>query len=252
MVGHYSAVLVIGHGTQDVSGRKAYLEIFEGVRQLLPETPVEGAFLEFARPTIAEAISQLIARGAMHIAAVPLFLSAAGHTTKDVPQALAQAARQYPQVKISLKPHIGAHQKIVELSASRFRQSLAGRPEIRPDQTLLVMAAHGSPEPEAILELAEFATRRAQLTPVARVEPCFAVLGTPQLADLPKRLSLSSYQWIVVEPHLLLRGHYYDMICQQVQIFRREFPDIDWIVTEPLGPDRLLAQAVAEMVKDER
>ncbi len=39
------------------------------------------------------------------------------------------------------------------------------------------------------------------------------------------------------------------MIRDQVETFRREYPDIDWIVTEPLGPDRLLAQAAVEIDK---
>jgi sirohydrochlorin cobaltochelatase len=251
MVDNCSGVLVIGHGTQDASGTRAYFEIFDGVRQMLPGTLVEGAFLEFAQPTIAEGIAQLKAQGVARIAVVPLFLSAAGHMRKDVPQAVAEAAGQCSEVEISLKPQIGTHRGVLELSALRFRQALEGCEEIPMDETLLVMAAHGSPEPEAIEELAGFAARREKLNPVGRVESCFVVLGQPQLADLPARLKLASYRRIVVQSHLLLRGRYHDMICQQVEIFRREFPDIDWIVTEPLGPDPLLAQAVVEIVKDE-
>lgn len=266
MVGDYSGVLLIGHGTREASGNTAFLEIVDQVRRILPDMPVEGAFLEFAQPTIAEGIVRLVWEGAMHIAVVPMFLSALGHTTDDIPEAVAKAAGQfyegsgfrvrgsemvlerYENVKISLKPHVGAHQCVVELSALRFRESLEGKKEIPAEETLLILAAHGSTEPEAIDELAAFAARRIQLTPVGRVEPCFAVLGQPQLADVIKKSVSLPYKRIVVQPHLLLKGRYHDKLCNQVETLRRDYPDIDWIVTEPLGPDRLLAQAVVEML----
>lgn len=272
---NYTGVLVIGHGMRDASGTKAFLEIVDHLRQMLPGTPVEGAFLEFAQPTIAEAVARLAGQGGADIAAVPMFLSAVGHTMDDIPKAVAEAAGQYnegsgfgvrgsevrgqgsevkkhEEVKIIVKSHVGAHQRVVELSALRFRQSLEGHNEIPTDETLLIIAAHGSPEPEAIKELATFAARREKLTPVARVEPCFAVLGKPQLADVLKQSVLLSYKRIVVQPHLLLRGRYHDMISNQVETFRQEYPDIDWIVTEPLGPHRLLAQAAVEIMRGER
>ncbi|MGD0516689.1 MAG: sirohydrochlorin chelatase [Thermoguttaceae bacterium] len=268
---NYTGVLVIGHGMRDPSGTAAFLEIVDHVRQLLPETSVEGAFLEFAQPTITDGISRLANQGASHIAAVPMFLSALGHTSDDIPAAIAEAERRYQEgsgfrvqgsgfrgqdsdiekhekIIVSLKPHIGAHQRVVELSALRYRQALEGKKEIPAEETLLIIAAHGSPEPEAILELTAFARRRAVLTPIGNVEPCFAVLGQPQLGEVLPRAAQTQFKRIVVQPHLLLRGRFCDMIRDQVETFSREYPDKDWIVTEPLGPDRLLAQAVVEIV----
>jgi sirohydrochlorin cobaltochelatase len=269
MEGNYTSVLLIGHGMRDPSGTMAFLEIVDHLRQMLPGTPVEGAFLEFAQPTIAQSVARLAGQGGANITAVPMFLSAVGHTLDDVPKAVAEAVGQYNEgsgfrvqssggvtnckkVTISIKTHVGSHQRVVELSALRYWQSLKDMKEISADETLLIIAAHGSPEPEAIEELAEFAARREKLTPVGKVEPCFAVLGKPQLADVLKQSISSSYKRIVVQPHLLLRGRYHDMISNQVETFRREYPDIDWIVTEPLGPDRLLAQAVVEMSKTKK
>jgi sirohydrochlorin cobaltochelatase len=266
MTSDYSGVLLIGHGMRDPAGTKAFLEIVDHARQMLPKMPVEGVFLEFAQPTIAEGIALLEVQGARHIAAVPMFLSALGHTLDDVPKAVEEGRvqgsgfriqdsggmKKEERVKVSLMPHVGAHQRVVELSALRYRQALEGRDEIPADETLLIIAAHGSPEPEAIEELAEFAARRKKLTPDGRVEVCFAVLGKPQLADVLEQPMPLSYKRIVIQPHFLLSGRFHDMIREQVEKFRREHPDIDWVVTEPLGPDRLLAQGVIEMIMDEK
>ena len=147
---------------------------------------------------------------------------------------------------------MSAHiERVVELSALRFRQALEGKKEIPAEETLLVLAAHGSPEPEAIKELADFAARREKLTAVARVEACFAALGKPKLGDILMQSASLAYKRIAVQPHLLLKGRYHDMIRDQVETFRGKYPDIDWVVTEPLGPDRLLAQAVVEIINAE-
>jgi sirohydrochlorin ferrochelatase len=271
---NYTGVLVIAHGMREPAGAKAFFEIVEHVRQLLTNIPVEGAFLEFAQPTIADAVARLAGQGGADIAAVPMFLLAMGHTLDDVPKAVAEAVEKYnegsgfrvqgsgfgiqdsevvkkrDQVKIVIKPHVGSHQRVVELSAMRYGQALEGKKKIPAEETLLIIAGHGSPEPEAILELAQFAARRVKLTPVGHVEPCFTVLGEPKLADVLKQSVSLSYKRIVVQPHLLLKGRYHDMIRDQVETFGREYPHIDWIITDPLGPDRLLAQAVAELLND--
>jgi sirohydrochlorin cobaltochelatase len=267
MAANCSGVLVIGHGMREAPGSAAFMEIVNDVRLMLPNMPVEGAFMEFAQPTIADSITRLVAQGATYIAAVPMFLSALGHTANDIPKALAEAVGAYcdgsgfrvqgsgifkghEKINISLKSHVGSHQRVVELSALRYQQALEGREDIPHEETLLIIAAHGSPEPEAILELSEFATRRVTLTPVGQVEPCFAVLGKPQLTDVLGQTFAVPYNRIVIQPHLLLRGRFYDSICNLVKTYRRKNPHIDWITTEPLGPDRLLAQAVSEIVNE--
>jgi sirohydrochlorin cobaltochelatase len=251
MTEKYTGVLLIGHGTREASGTAAFLEIAGYVRQMLPEMRVEMAFLEFARPTIGEAIGELARRGGSYIAAVPVFLSAFGHTLDDVPVAIAEAIRNVPDIRVHLKQHIGAHERVVELSAVRYLQALEGRRPIAAEETLLILAGHGSPEPEAILDLGEFAERRARLTPVGEVKACFAVLGKPQLGEVLSGPFQTQHKRIFVQPHLLLRGRFYDSICGLVEKSRREYPEVDWVVTEPLGPDRLLAQAVAEMIGEE-
>jgi sirohydrochlorin cobaltochelatase len=294
MIGDYTGVLLIAHGMREEQGRGAFSEIVDFVRQLLPGLPVEGAFLEFASPTLAEAISKLAGQGGNRLAAVPMFLSAFGHTRNDIPAAIGQAIKegsgfrvqdsgfssqwlvgsdqrlevrgQRSEVRdmfsrdpqgsaprlmkhgIALLPPVGAHRRVVELSALRYRQALEGKTKIPAEETLLVIAAHGSTEPGAIEELTDFAARRKKLTPIAEVIPCFAVLGKPQLSDVLSGPFKAPYNRIVVQPHLLLRGRFHDSICNLIKTHRQKHPNIDWIVTEPLGPDKLLAQAVAEIM----
>jgi len=60
MIDNYSGVLIIGHGTREDSSMQAYYDTVDLVRNMLPKTLVEGAYLEFAKPTIMEGIDLLI------------------------------------------------------------------------------------------------------------------------------------------------------------------------------------------------
>ncbi|MBN2581277.1 MAG: hypothetical protein JXB10_20015 [Pirellulales bacterium] len=244
-------MLILGHGTPEPRGQEEFLELLPLVRQQAGAAALEAGFLEFASPTVAEALAALAAAGARRIAAVPVFLAAAGHVARDIPPALSAAARSRPRVQIELKPHVGSHRNVAALSALRYHEALEGLPEVPAAETLLLLAAHGSPEPEAFSTWSNFAEDRAKSVPGLCVEPCFAVLGRPQLADVLPPLLKKSFRRIVVQPHLLLHGRLYDNVCHAVEPYRNEYPDKEWIVTQPLGIHPLLAEAVVDLAMNE-
>jgi precorrin-8X/cobalt-precorrin-8 methylmutase len=244
-------ILIIGHGTPASDGQAEFLKLLPLVRQSLEHAaegvPLEAGFLEFASPTISEAVAALAAAGVRRIAAVPVFLAAAGHVSSDIPPALSEAARKHPGLRIDLKPHVGAHEKIAALSSLRYRQALEGRPEVADPETLLLLVAHGSPEAEAFAEWEKFAEKRGQFTPGIRVMPCFAMLGRPQIADLLPDVPARSFRRIVVQPHFLLHSRLYDSLRERIEPLRKVHPHPEWIVTEPLGIHPLLAEAVCDL-----
>jgi sirohydrochlorin ferrochelatase len=256
-------ILILGHGTPSPEGTRSFLEIADLVRSLADEsrlslressaafaerTPtVAVGFMEFASPTIADGAAELQRRGVTHIAAVPVFLSGVGHTANDIPPAVDAARTAVPGVPIFITRHVGSHPKIVELSALRFREAIAGHPEIPPKETLAVVVAHGSPEPEAYGESQKFAAARQQIAPVNKTLSCFSQFGAPLLKDVLPSIAEPGLRRIVVQPHLLLAGRFVDAIAATVAAAAAQHPEIEWIVTAPLGCHRLLADAVLEL-----
>jgi len=53
---------------------------------------------------------------------------------------------------------------------------------------------------------------------------------------------------IVLQPHLLFPGALAAQTRGSAQAAARDFPAIDWVVAEPLGPHPLLAEAVCDIV----
>ncbi len=246
-----NGILLLGHGTPSDQGTQAFLKFVRLVEKMAGETPLAAGFMEFTSPTIAEGAAVLSRRGVDRIAAVPVFLSGAGHTAEDIPNAVDAARKMFPDAQIRLTGHVGGHPKLAELSALRFQESLAGRAEVPADKTIIVLAAHGSPEPDAFEELRKFAAARQKLTPVARMFPCFSQMGVPSLKDVLPTLVEPDVRRIVVQPHFLLKGRLVDAIVATAAAAAAKHPEIDWIVTGPLGCHRLLAEAVLDLGSEE-
>lgn len=69
---------------------------------------VGHGFWELAEPSLEQAIDDQVAAGASDIKLFPYFLAQGKHVVKDLPSVLEQKREQYPQVTITLLPHLGA------------------------------------------------------------------------------------------------------------------------------------------------
>jgi sirohydrochlorin ferrochelatase len=241
-------LLIIGHGTREPQGTDGFLTLVAQVAAMLPDVPVEPCFLELAEPTIPAGIERLVERQVRHIVAMPLLLFAAGHVRRDIPKALEAAAAQHVGVSIDQASHLGCHARILELSTQRYHEAISERPGVAPEETVLVLVGRGSRDPRATLEMRQFAQLRARQTPVRQLETGFLAMERPPLTELLPQVGAAGASRIVVQPHLLLPGCLLEQVRAEVERASRQWDRSEWVVTEPLGPDRLVAQAVVEMV----
>ena len=76
---------------------------------------VMPAFLEFASPSIPEAIQICSEMGATHVTVLPYFLSAGVHITRDIPGEINKASKNHPNLKIKIANYFGSRNEIAEL-----------------------------------------------------------------------------------------------------------------------------------------
>jgi sirohydrochlorin cobaltochelatase len=81
-----TAVLICGHGSRDRDAIAEFETCTARLRRHLPVVDFATTYLEFARPTIRDGRTELAARGARRIFAIPGMLFAAGHVKNDLPQ----------------------------------------------------------------------------------------------------------------------------------------------------------------------
>lgn len=240
-------LIVVGHGTRDDRGCAEFAELVNLVTGLAPRTTVEGCFLELVEPDLIGGVERAIRRGARRLAVVPLLLVSAGHAKRDIPRLVAAAAAQFPEATIEQRPHLGSHAAISELAQRRYEESLKNLPPRPNDQTLLVVVGRGTKDEGANAALGAFARQRAAQTGAGRHETCFLAMAEPSLERALGLLPQLALPRIVVEPHLLFQGELLDRIRGMVAAAAARWPAREFVVTDRLGPDSDLAEAILEL-----
>jgi sirohydrochlorin cobaltochelatase len=240
-------ILVVGHGTRDAQGIDEFYQAVHWIAERYCAEPVEPCFLELADPDIAEAVQALLRRGASRLVVAPLLLFAAGHAKRDIPQAVAAALADRSQIAVRYAPPLECHGAIVELSAERYRQAIAGLSPVPDAKTALVLVGRGSHDPQATAEMRRFTRLRTEQASFAEVATCFCAMAHPTLSATLSRVAALDVARIVVQPHLLFHGELLAAIRSEVEVWRARDPTRQWVVTAHLGPARAIADAVIEL-----
>lgn len=75
----------------------------------------QAGFLEIATPSIGTCITECIQQGAKSITILPYFLNSGLHVINDIPNAVKQTQKQFPDINIKVAAHIGASELMMKL-----------------------------------------------------------------------------------------------------------------------------------------
>lgn len=96
----------------------------QALRPLLPTDRLAVGYNEFCRPSIAEAVDEVIQRGAAHVLVIPSMLTPGGlHAEHDIPRALEEVRRAHPHITIEYLWPFDLHQ-VAALLASHVAQAV--------------------------------------------------------------------------------------------------------------------------------
>lgn len=104
-----TAVIILGHGSRNAGADEAIRKVVDGVRQAGSFAVVEYAFLQYVPPAPLEALERCMGQKAERIVIVPFFLQAGAHVTRDIPELVEKAGKQYPGIEIMVTDYVGAH-----------------------------------------------------------------------------------------------------------------------------------------------
>ncbi len=117
------ALIIVDHGSKFNEANQMLAEIAELIKE--KDTPefeiISYCHMELAEPTIEQAFEDCISRGATDIVVHPYFLAPGRHSTKDIPQMVQKAAKNYPAVSYIVTNPLGIHEKIIEVILERSK-----------------------------------------------------------------------------------------------------------------------------------
>ena len=114
------AILLVDHGSRRREANEQLEGLARMLRRRLPDDVVLTAHLDLAPPTIGEGIDACVAAGAEIVIVHPYFLGPGRHTTRDIPDRVAEAAKRHPGVRIRVSEPLGLHPKIVDVVMARI------------------------------------------------------------------------------------------------------------------------------------
>ena len=264
--GRTRGLVVVGHGTADPVGAEETRRVAALVAGMLPDVAVELGFLEVIGPSIGEALERLAARGCTEVVAAPLLLFTAGHARRDVPEAVCDGAMRAGLI-VRQADALGCHPDLLALTRQRRHEALASLAPFPAENMVLLMIGRGSSDPTAHQQLHDFAVASCENQPPrpadsagpfrSRIELGFVAAARPTLDEAIANAAGEGgagsaagngdpVRRVVVQPHLLFRGHVEEQVTAAVDRGRREHPGIEWVQVQRLGADRLVARALID------
>jgi precorrin-8X/cobalt-precorrin-8 methylmutase len=125
------SIILIGHGSpkKDANRLGVIADILH--RKLHPGCGgecVTVAYMEFAEPSIPEALDSEARRGAKKIIIHPFFLNAGVHVTKDIPEMIRDAESRHPGIEFVYTEPLGVHEKLVQVVIERIHGATFSAP----------------------------------------------------------------------------------------------------------------------------
>ncbi len=187
-------LLAVAHGSRDPAAVTATRALLRLVRSIRPELPLRCCFLDLARPSIHESLTQLADRRPV---LVPLLLGTGYHVRVDLPAALAEASLPHTH----LAPALGPHPLLAEALADRLTESGA------PPDAPVVLAGAGSSDPTALADTERMAHLLA--TRLGRpVTPAHLSAATPTPQQAVAALHTAGHPAVALATYLLSPGFF--------------------------------------------
>ena len=110
-------LILVAHGSRDPNWRASVESVTEAVQAQVGSDKLRLAYMDHTPPTLADAVSEAIGRGAVRIRVLPLFVANEGHVDRDIRPAVDHLRRIHQSVELELMPAVGQHRLFQELLA---------------------------------------------------------------------------------------------------------------------------------------
>lgn len=244
------ALLIAAHGSRDGSGVEEFQNFADAWQNLRPDRSQAAGFLEFASPTIGEAADDLVKQGAKRITVVPAMLMAAGHVKNDVPSEIQDARDRHPGTIFRMARPLDIHPALLELCQIRYREALVGRPDVPPDESVLLLVGRGTSDPDANANIARVSRFLWESYGVGWASVAFSGLASPNVDEALTVVRKLGYRRIVVQPYFLFDGVLLKRVVETAERHRQADPDVDIVTVSHLKSHPLLLEAFEDRVHE--
>jgi sirohydrochlorin cobaltochelatase len=246
-----TGVLVCGHGSRDNDATVEFGSLAVKLRQRLSYPFVESGHLEFARPTIREALDTLRAAGARRVLAVPGMLFAAGHVKNDIPWELNSFSAEHPEMTIEFGRELAIDPKLLAAAGDRIAAAEATSPrQVAREDTMLVVVGRGTNDPDANGDVAKIGRMLWEGMGFGWGAVAYSGVAHPRVAAALTRAVRLGFRRIIVFPYFLFTGVLVKRIYAEVDQVAALNNDVEFVKARYLADHDKVIEAFAERVQE--
>ena len=242
-------IVVAGHGSRDPDGVQEFEQLVKLVKQRASQQLVTHGYLEFASPTIDQAITAQLDAGAQQVVMVPTVLLAASHAKNDMPSELLGFAQAHPNIDFHFGAPLGLHPLLLQVMQERIVAAEAQSPHtVRRDDTCLVLVGRGTTDSDANSEVSKFARMIEEGMGFGTAFVCYSGTAKPLVADGLRAAAQLGYARLIVVPFFLFDGVLVKRIYAAADAIQEREPALEvlkagYLGVHPYVADVLIARA---------
>lgn len=119
-----TGLVIFAHGSSVPEANQAVQAVTAAMQTAGGYAHVETAFLEAAKPDLADAVRALANRGITRIIVIPYFLTLGIHLRRDLPNIVSELMTHHPGLTIEVAPPLDGHPALVEILLARAEAAL--------------------------------------------------------------------------------------------------------------------------------
>ncbi len=243
------AIVIAGHGSRDPDGVREFEELLALVRMRAKQNSVSHGYLEFASPTIEQALETSVNEGARQVVMVPAVLLAARHAKNDMPSEMLAMARLHPDTDFHFGAPLGLDPLLLQLAQERIvaAEALSAQ-TVRRSDTCLVVVGRGTTDPDANGEVSKLARMLEEGMGFGGAYVCYSGTAQPLVTDGLRAAARMGFARLVVLPFFLFDGVLVKRIAAAADELQLREPALEVLQARHFGAhphvaDVLLARA---------
>ncbi len=243
------AILICGHGSRNKLAITEFQELTKLIQKRYPNILVEYGFLEFAKPSLVDALNKLRDHSIKKVIAIPAMLFAAGHVKNDIPSLLMNYSSK-TDIEIIYGRELGINNLMISAACERVKDVFKQNKSLKSEESLLVVVGRGSSDPDANSNVSKITRMIVEGIGLGWGETCFSGVTFPLVEPALKNVVRLGYKNIIIFPYFLFSGVLVTRIKRQSDLVAINNPNISFIHAKYLSTQSYVVDTFVERIEE--
>ena len=242
-------ILICGHGSRNKLAIKEFQELTRLIQKKYPSILVEFGFLEFAKPSLTDALDKLRNSSIKKVIAIPAMLFAAGHVKNDIPSLLMNYAKK-TDIEIIYGRELGINNLMISAACERVKEVFQKNNSLIPEESLLVLVGRGSSDPDANSNVSKITRMVVEGVGLGWGETVFSGVTFPLVEPGLRNVVRLGYKNIIIFPYFLFSGVLVTRIKRQSDLVALDNPHVEFHEAKYLSSHKYVVQTFVERIEE--